>query len=96
MHRRASDFKPPADRRSSRGREPGALAAHAGICAEGAESYPLSTKTIWWETEPVWESEMLDGVMLLWFLLTAAALLFVAVDIRLPPNLRCSNGGSCY
>src|ERR1700738_2939606 len=25
---------------------------------------------------------MLDGVMLLWFLLTAAALLFVAVDIR--------------
>ena len=25
---------------------------------------------------------MLDGVMLLWFLLTAAALLFVAIDIR--------------
>jgi hypothetical protein len=29
---------------------------------------------------------MLDGVMLLWFLLTAAALLFVAVDIRSTPE----------
>jgi hypothetical protein len=29
---------------------------------------------------------MLDGVMLLWFLLTAAALLFVAVDIRNTPE----------
>jgi Domain of unknown function (DUF4396) len=29
---------------------------------------------------------MLDGVMLLWFLLTAAALLFVAVDIRFTPE----------
>jgi hypothetical protein len=29
---------------------------------------------------------MLDGVMLLWFLLTAAALLFVAVDIRTTPE----------
>src|SRR6266566_9838634 len=29
---------------------------------------------------------MLDGVMLLWFLLTAAALLFVAVDIRATPE----------
>jgi len=28
---------------------------------------------------------MLDGVMLLWFLLTAAALLFVAADIRTTP-----------
>src|SRR3954465_12459029 len=28
------------------------------------------------------EVPMLDGVMLLWFLLTAASLLFVAVDIR--------------
>jgi hypothetical protein len=28
---------------------------------------------------------MLDGVMLLWFLLTAAAVLFVAVDIRSTP-----------
>jgi hypothetical protein len=29
---------------------------------------------------------MLDGVMLLWFLLTAAALLFVAIDIRTTPE----------
>ena len=29
---------------------------------------------------------MLDGVMLLWFLLAAAALLFVAVDIRSTPE----------
>lgn len=29
---------------------------------------------------------MLDGVMLLWFLLTAAAVLFVAVDIRSTPE----------
>jgi hypothetical protein len=29
---------------------------------------------------------MLDGVMLLWFVLTAAALLFVAVDIRTTPE----------
>jgi Domain of unknown function (DUF4396) len=29
---------------------------------------------------------MLDGVMLLWFLLTAAALLFVAIDIRSTPE----------
>jgi hypothetical protein len=29
---------------------------------------------------------MLDGVMLLWFLLTAAALLFFAVDIRSTPE----------
>jgi hypothetical protein len=29
---------------------------------------------------------MLDGVMLLWFLLTAAALLFVAIDIRNTPE----------
>jgi hypothetical protein len=29
---------------------------------------------------------MLDGVMLLWFLLTAGALLFVAVDIRSTPE----------
>src|SRR3979409_2770651 len=29
---------------------------------------------------------MLDGVMLLWFLLTAVALLFVAVDIRSTPE----------
>jgi Domain of unknown function (DUF4396) len=32
------------------------------------------------------EDSMLDGVMLLWFLLTAAALLFVAVDIRATPE----------
>jgi hypothetical protein len=41
------------------------------------------------------EGPMLDGVMLLWFVLTAAALLFVAVDIRTTRNLRCSNGVSC-
>ena len=29
---------------------------------------------------------MLDGVMLLWFLLTAAALLFVAIEIRSTPE----------
>ena len=29
---------------------------------------------------------MLEGVMLLWFVLTAAALLFVAVDIRTTPE----------
>ena len=29
---------------------------------------------------------MLDGVMLLWFVLTAAALLFVAIDIRTTPE----------
>jgi hypothetical protein len=32
------------------------------------------------------EEPMLDGVMLLWFVLTAAALLFVAVDIRATPE----------
>jgi hypothetical protein len=32
------------------------------------------------------EVSMLDGVMLLWFLLTAASLLFVAVDIRATPE----------
>jgi hypothetical protein len=32
------------------------------------------------------EGRMLDGVMLLWFLLTAAALLFVAIDIRSTPE----------
>ena len=30
---------------------------------------------------------MLDGVMLLWFLLTAASVLFVAIDIRSTPEL---------
>src|SRR5262249_51567729 len=32
------------------------------------------------------EGSMLDGVVLLWFVLTAAALLFVAVDIRTTPE----------
>jgi Domain of unknown function (DUF4396) len=32
------------------------------------------------------ESAMLQGVMLLWFLLTAAAVLFVAIDIRSTPE----------
>jgi hypothetical protein len=31
------------------------------------------------------EVSMLDGVMLLWFLLAAASLLFVAIDIRTTP-----------
>jgi hypothetical protein len=29
---------------------------------------------------------MLDGIMLLWFILTAAALLFVTIDIRTTPE----------
>ena len=29
---------------------------------------------------------MIDGVMLLWFLLVAASLLFVAIDIRTTPE----------
>src|ERR1700752_416012 len=33
-----------------------------------------------------WEGAMLDGVMLLWFVLTAATLLFVAVDVRTTPE----------
>jgi hypothetical protein len=33
---------------------------------------------------------MLDGVMLLWFVLAAIALLFVAIDIRTTPNLTCT------
>ena len=37
---------------------------------------------------------MLDGVMLLWFVLMAAPLLFVAIDIRTTPE-RFSNGDSC-
>src|SRR6516164_7505817 len=32
------------------------------------------------------EGSMLDGVMLLWFVLTAASLLFVAIDIRTTPE----------
>ena len=32
------------------------------------------------------ESSVLDGVMLLWFLLTAVALMFVAIDIRTTPG----------
>src|SRR4029450_7757302 len=32
------------------------------------------------------EVSMLDGVMLLWFLLAAASLLFVAIDIRTTPE----------
>jgi hypothetical protein len=34
----------------------------------------------------IFEVSMLDGVMLLWFLLTAASLLFVAIDIRTTPE----------
>lgn len=29
---------------------------------------------------------MLDGIMLLWFVLAALAVLFVAIDIRSTPN----------
>ena len=36
---------------------------------------------------------MLDGVLLLWFLLTAAALLFVAIDIRTTPESRVLKWG---
>jgi uncharacterized protein DUF4396 len=36
---------------------------------------------------------MLDGVMLLWFLLTAAALLFVTIDIRTTPESRVLKWG---
>jgi Domain of unknown function (DUF4396) len=36
---------------------------------------------------------MLDGVLLLWFLLTAAALLFVAIDIRATPESRVLKWG---
>ena len=32
------------------------------------------------------ERAVLNGVMLLWFLLTAAAVLFVAIDIRTTPE----------
>src|SRR5262250_3235764 len=32
------------------------------------------------------EASMLDGVMLLWFVLTAMAVLFVAIDIRTTPE----------
>jgi hypothetical protein len=35
------------------------------------------------EEQPM--TPMLDGVMLLWFALAAAALLFVAIDIRTTP-----------
>ena len=39
---------------------------------------------------------MLDGVILLWFVLAALAVAFVAIDIRNTPGIRrCSNGGSC-
>jgi hypothetical protein len=38
------------------------------------------------ETTQVKEIAMFNGVMLLWFLLTAASLLFVAVDIRSTPE----------
>src|SRR5262249_27307067 len=75
-------FQIAAGRRSTR--EPGALAPHARICA-GALGVIL-VPTIWWETDQDRESEMLDGVMLLWFLLTAAALLFVAIDICSTPE----------
>jgi Domain of unknown function (DUF4396) len=40
----------------------------------------------WFDKTPR-EGAMLDGVMLLWFLLTGAALLFVAVDIRTTPEI---------
>src|SRR5712672_157400 len=36
---------------------------------------------------------MLDGVLLLWFLLTAAALLFVTIDIRATPESRVLKWG---
>src|SRR5256886_6169176 len=39
------------------------------------------------------EGPMLDGVMLLWFVLTAAALLFVAVDVRTTAESRVLKWG---
>jgi hypothetical protein len=39
---------------------------------------------------------MLDGVMLLWFLLTALSLLFVVIDIGTTPDHPFSSGGSYY
>jgi hypothetical protein len=33
--------------------------------------------------------EMLEGIMLLWFLLAGISLLFVAIDIRATPERRC-------
>jgi hypothetical protein len=41
------------------------------------------------------ESAMLEGVMLLWFLLTAAAVLFVAIDIRSTPESPVLKMGIC-
>jgi hypothetical protein len=40
------------------------------------------------------DGSMLDGVMLLWFLLAAAALLFVAVDIRSTPEISGPQNGA--
>jgi hypothetical protein len=39
---------------------------------------------------------MLDGVMLLWFVLTAAALLFVAIDIRSTPESPVLKWALCW
>jgi hypothetical protein len=39
---------------------------------------------------------MLDGVMLLWFLLTALSLLYVVIDIRTTPASPVLKWGSFY
>ena len=38
---------------------------------------------------------MLDGVMLLWFTLTALSVLFVAIDIRATPESPVMKWASC-
>src|SRR5262249_47528036 len=52
--------------------------------AAGARAQPSSFRAT--ARRNAREGSMLDGVMLLWFVLTAAALLFVAVDIRTTPE----------
>ena len=64
--------------------------------ARGLGVILVPTATIWWETDQARESEMLDGVMLLWFLFTAAALLFAAIDIRSTPESPVLKWGFCW
>src|SRR5947209_2265062 len=54
--------------------------------AHRPEPLRLHAALLWNDSAIPERVAMLDGVMLLWFLLTAAALLFVAVDIRATPE----------
>jgi hypothetical protein len=54
---------------------------HGAILNDAVEPAQLVPRT-----DPLKDSVMLDGVMLLWFLLTAVSLLFVAIDIRTTPE----------